>query len=287
MSTFGFVDREAETHRLRQAILDRERLMICGTAGVGKSALISKVIDELPKEVAARCIRLRGVKDLRDLLRRLVRGLYEARDRSLRRELHAQGVSAATFDTWLKASSSSRLRGTLYKAVESGDYRIFLDDLPPVTRAVARVIKELFWMRKTPVYPVPYGLTEGAVGRLMRIFYWGDAERLVLGPLPMPAARQLLESCVTRFGLSKLELQGFRDEIPALSGRVPGAIVGMCSLAAHPRYQYGSRIKTRTVYLDYLKKGQAVGVSEAWRSRPAAGLILATPPAGGKASRAC
>jgi len=253
--TLCFVDREAETRRLRQAILNRESLMICGAAGIGKSALISKVIDELPKGVAARCIRLRRMKDLPDLLRRLVRALYEARDHNLRRELHGQGVSTATFEAWLNGLSSSRLRGTLYRASENGDYRIFLDHLKPVTGAVRKVIKELFWMRRTPVYLVPRELTEDGVGRLIRAFYWSDAERLVLGPLPMPAACQLLESCIARFGLSKLNLEGFRDEVLGLSGRVPGAIVGMCSLAADARYQYGSRVKTKLAYINYRING--------------------------------
>lgn len=266
MKTIGFVDREAETRRLRQAILDRESLVICGCAGIGKSALIAKAIDELPKEVAARCIRLHGMKDLQDLLRQLVRAVYEAEDHNVRRKLHAQRVSPAAFGGWLKAASVSLLRGTLYEAVESGDYGIFLDHLPPVTRAAARAIKELFWMRKTPVYMVPYGLTEGAVDRLMRIFYWGDAQRLVLGPLPMPAARQLLECCIARFGLSKLELGVFQGEVLELSKRVPGAITTMCALAADPRYRSGNRIKTKTVYLDYLTKSQGVTASQAGRS---------------------
>ena len=68
--TLCFVDHEAETRRLRHAILNRESLVISGAAGVGKSALISKVIDELPESMTARCIRLPGMRDLQDLLRR-------------------------------------------------------------------------------------------------------------------------------------------------------------------------------------------------------------------------
>ena len=260
--TLCFVGREAETRRLRQAILDRKSLIICGAPGVGKTTLISKVIEELPGGLAARCICLPGMKDLKDVLQRLIRALYESGDRGLRHELHAQGVSAVTFDAWLKGNSSSRLRGTLYRAVESGECRIFLDHLPSVTRAVERVIKELFWMRKTPVYLVPHGLTEEAVARLMHVFYWGEGERLVLGPLPMPAARRLLESCVASFGLSGLELRDFRDEVLTLSGRVPGAIVGMCSLAADARYQCGSSIKTKLVHIDYLMSGQNSAITQ-------------------------
>jgi len=37
-----------------------------------------------------------------------------------------------------------------------------------------------------------------------------------------------------------------------LSKRIPGAIIKMCALAAHPCYQYESRIKVKSVYVDYL-----------------------------------
>jgi AAA ATPase domain len=250
-----FIDREVETRRLRDAILSGRSLMICGPAGIGKTALVSRVLADLPPQLATPCLYLGSVRDLPDLLRQLIRQLYRARDLSLRRQLHAERVSAATFDVWLKAQSSSRLRGALYRAVEAGDYRLFFDHLPPLTHAVANVIKELFWMRKTPVYLLPLANSEQAFLHVSRFFYWGDRERLLLGPLPSSAAQELLESCIQQAGLSQFDLEGFREEVLKLSGRVPGAIATMCALAADPSYQFGNRIKTKTVYLDYLMKG--------------------------------
>jgi len=250
-----FIDREVETRRLRDAILSRQSLMICGPAGIGKTALVSRVLADLPPRLATHCLYLGSIKDLPDLLRQLVRRLYTARDASLRRQLVAEGVSATTFDVWVKAQSSSRLRGALYRAVGAGDYKLFFDHLPPLTRAVANVIKELFWMRKTPVYLLPLAYSEQSFLHASRFFYWGDRERLLLGPLPNSAARELLESCIQQVGLPRFDLQGFREEVLELSGRVPGAITAMCALAADPRYQFGNRIKTKTIYLDYLMKG--------------------------------
>jgi len=250
-----FIDREAETRRLRDAILSRQSLMICGPAGIGKTALVSRVLADLPPRLASHCLYLWSIKDLPDLLRQLIRQLYSARDLSLRRQLHAEGVSAATFDVWLKAQPSGRLKGPLYRAVEDGDYKLFFDHVPRLSHVVASVIKELCWMRKTPVYLLPLADSEQALLRASRVFYWGDRERLRLGPLPSSAARELLESCIQQAGLSRFELQGFRQEVLKLSDRVPGAITRMCTLAADPCYQFGSRIKTKTIYLDYLLMG--------------------------------
>jgi hypothetical protein len=188
-------------------------------------------------------------------LRQLIRALYELKDPNLRQQLHTEGVSVLTFEAWLKALSSSRMKGTIYRAVEQGGYRVFLDHLPPLTRAVAKVIKELFWMRNTPVYLLIRDELVQHIYQFYNFFYWGDRERLALQPLPAEAAAELLESCIERFGLSQLDLADFPEEVLELSKRVPGAIVKMCALGAEPRYQYGSRIKTTSVYINYLMSG--------------------------------
>lgn len=253
----GFVDREIESRRLSEAIRKRESLMIFGPAGIGKTALVKEVIRGLPPDLAARCLCLGAVKDLQDLLRQLIHALYDLKDPNLRHQLHAEGVPVLAFEAWLKALTTSRLKGTLWRTVERGDYRVFLDHLPSLTHPIAKIVKELFWMRNTPVYLLIRGEQEQHVLPYCRFFYWTDRERLGLQPLPTQAAAELLESSIERFGLSRLDLADFREEALALSKRVPGAIVKMCSLARHPRYQQGSRIKIKSIYIDYLMRGRA------------------------------
>jgi hypothetical protein len=250
-----FVDRESESRRLREGILNGESLVIEGPRGIGKTALLSEVIQSLPGEFAARCLCVAGAKDFQDLLRRLLRALYEAQEPRLRTQLHRKGVSSLRFAGRLKELPASRLRGTLYRAVEGGGYRVFLDHLPPLTQASAKLIKELFWMRRTPVYLVPQAEAGRSLARFNHFFYWGDRELVALGPLPRQAAKDLLESCIERFDLSQFDLTGFREEVLELSKHVPGAITKMCSLAASPKYQCGSQIKVKSAYIDYLITG--------------------------------
>ncbi len=256
-----FLGRESEERRLRAAILGAESLAIEGPAGIGKTALVSHAISSLPAGVAERCLYFARVKDLQDLLRRLICALHEVDDPRLRTQLQRDRVSSFSFAGWLKELSTSRLKGTVYRAVEGGDYRIFLDHLP-LTRAVAKVIKELFWMRGTPVYLVPRAEAQETISRFSHFFYWGDRERLVLGALPRPAAQELLESCIGRFGLARLDLTDFREEVLELSRSIPGAIVKMCALAADVRYQYGTRIKVKSAYVEYLMTGHEVSAGQ-------------------------
>ncbi len=262
-----FFDRERESHRIEEALRKKESMMISGPADIGKTALMLNVVRNLPGDLAGKCLYLAGFKDLQNLLRNLIKVLQEARSPGLLQQLKAEGVSSVNFEIWLKSLPSARLKGILYRAVQSGDYRVILDHVPLLTHARAKIIKELFWMRDTPVYLLMRDDQEFRIAQFARFFYWSDRQCLTLGPLPETSACELLEGCIERFGLSSFDLEGFREEVLSLSGGVPGAIVKMCALAADERYQYGRRIKTKLVHIDYLMSGSGVVPSVGRRGR--------------------
>lgn len=256
-----FLDREAEARRLRAAIDKRESLLIYGPAGIGKTALVSKVLARLPEDRARRTFYLAGFEELQPFLRALLRRLHMAGDSTLLRQLDAEGIREANFNAWLRGQPTSRLKGCIYRATEKHAYWIFLDHVPPLTHAMAKVVKELVRMRGTPVYLLARGPSEREIGRVTDL-YWGDRERLALPPLPGAAARALLESCIQRLGLSHLDLRGFRDEILRASGRLPGAIKTICALAAQPQYHYGRKIKTSLLRIDFLMSNNPLSASQ-------------------------
>lgn len=253
-----FFDREREAHRIKEAFLDKESMMISGRADIGKTALMRNVVRNLPGDLADKCLYLAGFKDLKDLLRNLIQALHKARCPGLRQQLKAESVSSVNFDGWLKALPSTKLKGIVYRAAQSGDYRVILDHVPLLTHARAKIIRELFWMRDTPVYLLMRDDQEFRIAQFARFFYWSDRQCLTLGPLPETSACELLEACIEKFDLSRFDLEGFMDEVLDLSGCVPGAIVKMCALAADRRYQYGSHIKTKLIHIDYLMSGSSL-----------------------------
>lgn len=246
-----FLGRDGELERLRAAIRQRESLLVWGPRDSGKSALVARAISALPESVGRRCLYASASGPPQEILSALLQGFAEADDPLLRAKLRAEAGRGESIAQWLKQQSSLRMRGLVYRAAGEGEYWIFLDDLLPMTYMLTRIVKELISMRKTPVYALARGWTYNEIGHGVQL-YWNDHLRLHVGALPLPAAKELLEACILQSGLSRMDLDGFREDILEFSGLLPGAIVKMCAAAADSHYHYEDRIKTTLLHVDYL-----------------------------------
>ncbi len=253
ISVSSLIGRDSELSRLKNAIHRRESRLIWGPIGAGKTFLVKTAVEELPRQENQSCICWSGVGTGRELVQHIVGKLYEAGDVFVQTKVHADGVRASSVRSWLNRQSTMRLRGILFTAAEQGQYRFFLDHLPPSGPKLVRTMKEFMYRCKTPVYLTGEGFTQREIGYAWSL-YWTDEYRIHLGPVTESAARELLETCIRRFGLDTMDLDGFREEILQMSERLPGAIVGMCELAADRRYHYGEQIKTKLVHVDYVMK---------------------------------
>jgi hypothetical protein len=245
------VGRKEELRELRVSIQKGESRLVWGPMDGGKTALIKKVIFELPDAERRNCVYWAGAASGRQLLSHFVGRLYELGDSFVRKKVHADGATETSLNRWLHKQTSLRLRGILFTASTQGDYRFFVDHFPPQTHNMARLMKEMMYRCKTPIYLAARDYSQGEIGYAWSL-YWNDALRVHLGPLNERAARELLEICIRGLGLDALDLEDFREDMLRLSGRLPGSIVKMCELAADSRYHYGDRIKTKLVHVDYL-----------------------------------
>ena len=249
----GLIGREAETRRLHAALRERRSQLIWGPEHSGKTFLVTNVLAALPAAERQRCITWSGPATRRQLVEHLVRGLFLCGDPFVREKVQADGCDGPELRRWVAAQSAVRLRGVFFTAAERGDYLVFLDHFPRprVSHAVADLLKDIMHRTKTPVFLNARGYSPAEIGCAWSL-YWADEYRLRLGPLSEIAARELLERCIERFGLSSLDLDDFRGEILHLSGHWPGAIARMCQLAEDPRYRYGRRVKLKLIRVDYL-----------------------------------
>jgi hypothetical protein len=171
------------------------------------------------------------------LLSHSVGQLYELGDSFVRKKVHADGGAAIALNRWLHKQTSLRLRGILFTALGQSDYRFFVDHFPPPTRKMARLMEEILYRCETPIYLVARTYSQDEIGYAWGL-YWNDLLRIPLGPLAERASRELLETCICRFGLASLDLADFRKDILRLSGHLPVSIVKMCELAGNSRYHY-------------------------------------------------
>ena len=244
-----FLGRQSELARLQEAIRKRESLLIWGASNSGKSALVARALSNLPERITRRCVCACGNGAPQEILREIAQGFVE--DSLFRSKFRADTGFGASFSHWVKEQTSLRLRGLLYRAAGAGEYWIFLEDLVPMTHMLARIIKELMLNQETPIYAVAQGWTYSELGHGAQL-YWNDRQRLHVGGLTLPVAKELLEMCIRRFGLERFDLEGFREDILDFSGLLPGAIFRMCAAAAGAHYHYEGRIKTKLLHVDYL-----------------------------------
>jgi hypothetical protein len=247
----ALIGRKEELRELLAAIHERASRLVWGPRDAGKTALIRKAISEVPEAERRNCIYWTGAASGRQLLSHFVGRLYELGDPFVRKKVHADGATEISLNRWLHKQTSLRLRGILFNASTQGDYRLFIDHFPASTHNMARLMKEIMYRCKTPIYLTARDYSQGEIGYAWSL-YWNDTLRVRLGPLNERMARELLEACIHGFGLNLFDLEGFREAILRVSGHLPGSIVKMCELASHARYHYGDQIKVKLVHIDYL-----------------------------------
>lgn len=246
-----FLGRRHELARLVSAIRGRQSLLIIGPPDSGKSALVEQVLMKVPAEIATQCVRVRVEKKLPPLLRQQVIQLFTAGDPVIQTAYRKQEAEFRSVESWAKRQTSGRLRSLLFRAFDSGRYWLFWDDVSRLGPAHYRFLREVVWMRKTPVYLLARGLGYEFLGQAGRLL-WSAEQRLELGPLAPGDARKLLVAAIKKEGLEHLELEGFHEQVLEASRGFPGAILTMAAMAKQPQYQYGKNVKTKLIYLDYL-----------------------------------
>ena len=247
-----FLNRESEWLRWRNAIAAGESLLVTGPEGIGKTALARHVIKGLNDCSQRRVLYVSGARGLRRLLEGILALIFERGDATLVKDVKVRNSARSSFTSWLEKQPTSTLKGCLYRSLSKGDYLIFLDHSTPITVEAAKILDECTLACGTPLYLLVR--EEGEAGEARNIFR-SERSRMTIPRLPRWAAAELIEWCIQTFCLRKLDLTHFRDDVLRMSGSAPGAITAICALAAQPRYQSSSKIKTRLAFIDYVSRG--------------------------------
>lgn len=245
------VGREREIARLCEAIKERQSLLVYGSAGSGKSALLETVLSRFEPTARQRFILVAAAASPILIWQNIVLALSRANDPEVLCRVDEEAGSRNRVKTWIAAQTSLRLRGVLRHAARSREYSIFLDAHTPLPEGVYRLLQEWIWSGRTPVVLLARGLTRPEIGKVAQL-YWHDGLRLALGSLDPASADTLLDQAITRCNLARSANSDFREFVLNRSSRLPGPLIRLCELASQPAYQYDGQIKLHSLSIDFL-----------------------------------
>lgn len=245
------VGREREIARLCEAIRERKSLLIYGSAGSGKSALLETVLSRFTPPVRQRFVVAAAAASPVLIWQNLVLALSREHDPEVLRRVKEEVGPGNFVDNWIAAQTSLRLRGVLRHAARLGEYSIFLDAHIPLPDGVYRLLQEWIWSGRTPVVLLARGSTPPEIGKVAQL-YWHDGLRLALKPLDAASAETLLDQSIMRCNLARSANSEFREFVLKRSSGLPGPLIRLCELASQPAYQYDGQIKLHSLSIDLM-----------------------------------
>jgi hypothetical protein len=142
--------------------------------------------------------------------------------------------------------TTSSLKGVVNRALDSGPFLMVLDHVEGPSRVVTKIVKELGYYGRTPIFLAARSPHMEDIGALQPICA-DRSERLEVMNWPLPVALEFAHREAERTGLTASNLDAGLES----SGCNPGSIVHMVKMAQQPQYQMGDQIKFHVLYLDY------------------------------------
>lgn len=235
----------AECQRLVSALQKRQRLLILGPAGSGKSALIAHSVAGL--ESHQDIITIPYSANLHHLLIDLSRILLRT-DHSAFLKLARLGDDP---ERWLSQQTSVHLRGLLWTALETEPRVIILDGISSAGFPTYRFLQRLSFAKGVGL--IASARDPISLGALSRLF-WDPRNTMLIPPLNDSEAKQLFDMAIRHFDLNHLEIEEFRVKAIGAAQGNPGQLIEMCKLAANPIYISGTHIKFAPLRIDALMK---------------------------------
>jgi DNA polymerase III delta prime subunit len=226
------VERTAELARLISRAHERKHLLVFGPEGVGKTRLLQEFAQIQPL-----ALYVPQSKSPHDLLLSLVE--------SLRTKVGVRSLPSHT-----STMSTSGLKATVDRALNGKPFLLLVDHLQGPSRVVARILKDLGYYGRTPIFLAARSPHMEDIGALQALCY-DKKERLEMMNWPSDVALEFARRNAERVDLWASNLEAALQSMVQLSGGNPGSILGMLHMASRAQYRVDDQIKFHILYLDY------------------------------------
>ena len=217
------VGRRNELAALASALDRRQSRLIRGPRGIGKTRLIKEALEQSKQPF----VSVRQPRVLHQLLVELAAGL---------------GCP-------VRRTTSMVLKPAVLEALRAGPRPVILDDVANADPRMYRFLQQIYHMPGSCL--IVAARSRACLGHLHKLL-WDPREEIALPPLDHREAQALFDAAAHAFGLTALDLAGFRRNVLAAARGNPGQIVAMCRMASRPEYQRGRHIRFLPLRIDAL-----------------------------------
>jgi hypothetical protein len=230
--------RTEEIEQLRQRLALRRSFLFHGPAGVGKTLLLSSVLQEFPD------ILYSAQNPTPQALYRNLAALLLASRHPVFTNACPSGLSA------LQTKTAVSTKGLMRDALRNSKFLVVLDHLTRPSQALAAAIRELMLDCSIPVVAVSRSAHMEDVGFVLPLFP-DRTEKFGVRNFDSETARLFAAACAEKQELGADNLAQFLDKVVEYSDGNPGAMLRMICLAKDPMYSHANQIKITPLYIDY------------------------------------
>jgi hypothetical protein len=227
------VERHEEMARLHSQAQLRKSMLVFGVEGVGKSRLLQTFVSTHPLALYAGQTASPRI---------LLLGLIQ--------ELRRVSNSALQLPSDPASLGAPSLKGIVQRALDKHPFLLVLDQLSNPSRIVTRMIKEMHYLGRTPVFFAARTPHMEDIGALQPMCA-ERSEKLELKSLPFPIALEFAQREAAGADLQASNLEQALHSIVEWSEGNPGAILAMLKMADSSQYRMGDQIKAHVLYLDF------------------------------------
>lgn len=226
------IGRTVELERLITRARERKHLLVFGPEGVGKSRLLQEFARIQPL-----ALYVPESKSAHDLLLSLIG--------TLRTKLGPRSLPSVT-----ASMSTGGLKANVDRALNTKPFLLVIDHVQAPSRVVSKIIKELGYYGRTPIFFGARSAHMEDVGALQALCY-DKKERLEVMNWAPEIALEFAYREAERIELSANNLDAALQSIVQRGAGNPGSILGMLKMARRSQYRVDGQIKFHILYLDY------------------------------------